>query len=119
MELDIPSWILVNLSSDKHGGPGTSHWDMLFAAIVWNLWLARNVKIFGTTGDEEGSVIARSQHLLQLTLHSHDTSGVSRFDHSHLASAAMIWSSPSGSFIKVNTDAGRRTFDGFALWWCG
>ncbi|KAK8662935.1 hypothetical protein V6N13_024821 [Hibiscus sabdariffa] len=89
-------------------------WSLGFA---WNLWLARNAKIFGITGVEDGSVIIRSRHVLQLTLHNGDKRGASRFDHSHLSSATMIWSPPSGSFIKINTDAARRTSDGFAR--CG
>ncbi|KAK8483781.1 hypothetical protein V6N12_017978 [Hibiscus sabdariffa] len=108
---------ICGVAVEDHGATDASHWDILFATIAWNLWLARNAKIFGITGVEDGSVIIRSRHVLQLTLHNGDKRGASRFDHSHLSSATMIWSPPSGSFIKINTDAARRTSDGFAR--CG
>ncbi|KAL4388073.1 hypothetical protein GQ457_09G018440 [Hibiscus cannabinus] len=116
MELDIPSWVVLNLSSVNHGVDDTSHWGLLFAAIVWNIWLARNAKIFCTDDVGEELVIGRSRHLLQLTLNSQDTGGSSRIGHSNL-SLVMLWSPPPGLFIKVNIDATHHPSDGFAR--CG
>ncbi|KAK8599925.1 hypothetical protein V6N12_049791 [Hibiscus sabdariffa] len=94
MELDISSWVLMNLTIDNHGDTDTSHRNLFFFVVLWNLWLAQNAKIFCTDCDREGSVIARSRHLINLSLHSRNAAGSDLVRPSRLSRMVMSWSAP-------------------------
>ncbi|KAK8476088.1 hypothetical protein V6N11_030926, partial [Hibiscus sabdariffa] len=93
-ELDISSWVLMNLTIDNHGDTDTSHRNLFFFVVLWNLWLAQNAKIFCTDCDREGSVIARSRHLINLSLHSRNAAGSDLVRPSRLSRMVMSWSAP-------------------------
>ncbi|KAK8709246.1 hypothetical protein V6N13_060271 [Hibiscus sabdariffa] len=97
MELDISSWVLMNLTIDNHGDTDTSHRNLFFFVVLWNLWLAQNAKIFCTDCDREGSVIARSRHLINLSLHSRNAAGSDLVRPSRLSRMVMSCRNAAGS----------------------
>ncbi|KAK8712679.1 hypothetical protein V6N13_147909 [Hibiscus sabdariffa] len=46
LSMDLKNWFVANLSQPGYFGHVESDWDILFAALVWSIWLRRNKLIF-------------------------------------------------------------------------
>ncbi|KAK8686726.1 hypothetical protein V6N13_125746 [Hibiscus sabdariffa] len=49
---------------------GNENWELLYGALLWNIWLTRNAIVFNSTVELSGSVVERSQRLVELTLYA-------------------------------------------------
>ncbi|KAK9021559.1 hypothetical protein V6N11_011542 [Hibiscus sabdariffa] len=67
LSMPLHQWFVLNLVGPFPGGCDRSSWDLLFAAIIWNLWCHRNVSVFGGTDETWGSIIGRSRWLADST----------------------------------------------------
>ncbi|KAK8592863.1 hypothetical protein V6N12_044956 [Hibiscus sabdariffa] len=79
-------------------------WNLLFGALLWNLWLHRNEQVFNPQLVWRETVLQRSLQLQQdystlaLSLHSHMTflESVSR--------EGVQWSTPPPDWCKLNSN---------------
>ncbi|KAE8705555.1 hypothetical protein F3Y22_tig00110422pilonHSYRG00069 [Hibiscus syriacus] len=67
MTMDIKSWLMYNLGDPGYFVHAVEHWDIMFGAIVWNIWLNRNVIAFETPVDDCRSVMDKNLHLKEAT----------------------------------------------------
>ncbi|KAL4304140.1 hypothetical protein GQ457_10G010950 [Hibiscus cannabinus] len=63
-EVISDQWMECNLVGSPSFGRETLNWDLMFAAILWNLWLHRNVVVFNSEGEDWGSIVIRSKWLV-------------------------------------------------------
>ncbi|KAK8574208.1 hypothetical protein V6N13_097197 [Hibiscus sabdariffa] len=63
--LNIHDWLLANLGQDPLFARIHLQWDLLFGALIWNIWLQRNWSIFEDTAYCTGSIVIRSFRLLE------------------------------------------------------
>ncbi|KAK8665739.1 hypothetical protein V6N13_005901 [Hibiscus sabdariffa] len=97
-----------NLSVSNSFVRSTNNWDLLFATILWNLWLSHNAKVFGSPCMEEGSIISRSVHLVQLMEQAHVNQPVPKSRDVEIARRPSHWVPPPPSWVKINTDRAWR-----------
>ncbi|KAK8977406.1 hypothetical protein V6N11_034451 [Hibiscus sabdariffa] len=65
--MPLRQWIEVNLSPNSAFGHENEYWDIMFSAVLWNLWIQRNNAIFGNQSEEWASLITRSRWLMDTT----------------------------------------------------
>ncbi|KAK8639606.1 hypothetical protein V6N13_137979 [Hibiscus sabdariffa] len=94
LELGITDWVVSNLDGSVAFAREPTNWDLMFVATLWNLWLARNAKVFNVPRLEESSVIGRSSQL-----------------------GLAYWEPPPSAWIKLNTGGAWRESNGYAR--CG
>ncbi|KAK9002005.1 hypothetical protein V6N11_024698 [Hibiscus sabdariffa] len=99
LSMPLHQWFVLNLVGPFPGGCDRSSWDLLFAAIIWNLWCHRNASVFGCTDETWGSIIGRMQ------LNTNASRPSSR------------WFPPPVGWFKLNTDGACRSVTGHSS--CG
>ncbi|KAK8655970.1 hypothetical protein V6N13_108532 [Hibiscus sabdariffa] len=114
--MPIDQWFILNLSDPFLPGCDQSSWDILFAAIIWNLWCQRNAIFFGGIVDEWGSIIMRSRWLADATRNA--LAGRRSLSQPRPAASlpAPCWSAPPSSWVKLNCDGAHRARDGSSSW---
>ncbi|KAK8488305.1 hypothetical protein V6N13_026915 [Hibiscus sabdariffa] len=65
--MSLRQWFEVNLSSNSAFGHENEYWDIMFSAVLWNLWIQQNNAIFGNQYEEWASLITRSRWLTDTT----------------------------------------------------
>ncbi|KAE8680582.1 Calcium-dependent protein kinase 7 [Hibiscus syriacus] len=63
LEMETSSWLSLNLGKAQEFVGAVEHWDIMFGAIVWNIWLHRNSIAFDTPLEDRRTVLERSRHL--------------------------------------------------------
>ncbi|KAL4378156.1 hypothetical protein GQ457_02G020690 [Hibiscus cannabinus] len=51
------------------------NWDLMFADVLWNLWLHRNAGVFSSEAEQWGSIVVRSKWLANSTAVASQNSG--------------------------------------------
>ncbi|KAK8557042.1 hypothetical protein V6N13_035147 [Hibiscus sabdariffa] len=69
----------------------------MFVAILWNLWINRNAKVFGSPCVEEGSVISRSVQLVHVMEHAHVNRPMKKPHSIGIATSMLQWDPPPSS----------------------
>ncbi|KAK8680239.1 hypothetical protein V6N13_109190 [Hibiscus sabdariffa] len=64
---EVSDWIGKNLRTNVQFAVNMEDWDLLFGAIIWNLWLAQNSVAFDNPQDRYGSNLERSRRLQLLS----------------------------------------------------
>ncbi|KAK8607988.1 hypothetical protein V6N13_023446 [Hibiscus sabdariffa] len=116
--LPFEQWFALNLRQQGDFVRETNGWDMLFPAVLWNLWKQRNDRVFNGVTEEWGSVVARSKWLADSSTTAAETmhnphAGLSG---THAAVAACSWCPPEDGWVKLNTDGARSSIDGRAAY---
>ncbi|KAK9012388.1 hypothetical protein V6N11_040443 [Hibiscus sabdariffa] len=62
--MDIKGWILLDLTEPARVTINPKDWDLFFGLISWNIWLRRNVTVFGNPLEDHGTVLDRSKRML-------------------------------------------------------
>ncbi|KAK8598157.1 hypothetical protein V6N13_095547 [Hibiscus sabdariffa] len=88
-------------------------WNLVFAAVLWNLWRYRNDRVFNNHAAEWGSIITRSRWLAEVTATAASTV---RILHGSL-SGPNDWTPPAEGWLKLNADGARSLVNGSAS--CG
>ncbi|KAL4379322.1 hypothetical protein GQ457_02G038790 [Hibiscus cannabinus] len=60
MNFPIKAWIVRNLTHANLFTDSPEDWDILFGALLWNIWLTRNAIEFESTVELTGLVVERS-----------------------------------------------------------
>ncbi|KAK9013188.1 hypothetical protein V6N11_041207 [Hibiscus sabdariffa] len=91
--------------------------DLLFEAIIWNLWLDRNSVVFEVSMEDKHSFLARCppfhmcvSRALAMTRRILNVTK----DGTTLASQGNDWQSPPADWVKLNTDGARHGESGHA-----
>ncbi|KAK8714999.1 hypothetical protein V6N13_042343 [Hibiscus sabdariffa] len=66
LELDLSSWMVFNLGRSDTFVRDSMNWDLMFAVLLWNLWLGRNAKVFDAPWLVDNSVVGSSYRLVGL-----------------------------------------------------
>ncbi|KAK8625906.1 hypothetical protein V6N13_057063 [Hibiscus sabdariffa] len=72
--MPLRQWIEVNLSPNSAFGHENEYWDIMFSAVLWNLWIQRNNAIFGNQSEEWASLITHCAEAIKL-IHQDDRLG--------------------------------------------
>ncbi|KAK8658233.1 hypothetical protein V6N13_036443 [Hibiscus sabdariffa] len=60
----VRKWILANPRSSTRFS-NVANWELLFGAVVWNIWLARNAAVFNSPSIFHNSIIQSSKLLVE------------------------------------------------------
>ncbi|KAK9001798.1 hypothetical protein V6N11_024496 [Hibiscus sabdariffa] len=63
--MDVRDWIEINLIDPSYCARVSIDWDLMFGAIVWNIWLDRNTEVFDSELGVRQSVLIYSLWLKQ------------------------------------------------------
>ncbi|KAK8586072.1 hypothetical protein V6N13_130598 [Hibiscus sabdariffa] len=66
--LSIKEWIVINLTKPDYFVSNEPSRDILFGALVWNFWKARNALAFNSLIEGIGSVCEQSRRLWEIAL---------------------------------------------------
>ncbi|KAK8609722.1 hypothetical protein V6N13_093137 [Hibiscus sabdariffa] len=111
----VREWILENLRSPEKFVTA-ANWELLFGAVLWNIWLARNAVVFNSPSCFPNPIIQSSRLLVERTLQAY--SAVRGSVRSvRTASATTQWTPPEEGWLKLNTDGAKRNQDGSLM--CG
>ncbi|KAL4280844.1 hypothetical protein GQ457_03G019340 [Hibiscus cannabinus] len=110
--LPFEQWFALNLRQQGDFVRELKDWDMLFPAVLWNLWKQRNDRVFNGVTEEWGSVVARSKWFADSS-----TAAAATLRIQHAAVASNSWCPPEDGWVKLNTDGTRSSIDGRAA--CG
>ncbi|KAK8477234.1 hypothetical protein V6N11_021455 [Hibiscus sabdariffa] len=61
--LATKEWIHVHLNNQSRFANDNAHWDLMFGALIWNIWIQRNQLMFYPFSYGSESVIAVSRRL--------------------------------------------------------
>ncbi|KAL4340121.1 hypothetical protein GQ457_08G022120 [Hibiscus cannabinus] len=89
----------------------------MFVVILWNLWINRNAKVFGSPCVDAGSIVNRSVQLVHITEHALVNHPVKKPHGTTIATDPLHWDPPPPTWMKINTDGAQREVDGYAS--CG
>ncbi|KAL4332832.1 hypothetical protein GQ457_07G017080 [Hibiscus cannabinus] len=65
--LPFSQWLSLNLTQQGEFAKSGVDWDLMFAAVLWNVWRYRNDQVFNNQAEEWGSIITRSKWLAENT----------------------------------------------------
>ncbi|KAK8622299.1 hypothetical protein V6N13_117221 [Hibiscus sabdariffa] len=109
LSMSIREWILENLRSPEKFSTAAS-WELLFGAVLWNIWLARNAVVFDSSSCLSNPIIQSSRVLVERTLQAYgDVRGNVRAGRT--IAATIKWSPPEEGWYKLNTDGATRKQD--------
>ncbi|KAK9022086.1 hypothetical protein V6N11_002381 [Hibiscus sabdariffa] len=113
--MDLQQWLTMNLTNPSRFVRKSQDWNLLFGAIVWNLWLYQNSIVFDNPLEDSRSVLIRSQNLQRVMQAAKEarSRGVSDEGTADFAT----WKLPPEGWFKVNTDGARNSSNGMAC--CG
>ncbi|KAK8572704.1 hypothetical protein V6N12_028751 [Hibiscus sabdariffa] len=110
--LPISVWVRVNFQNPRYFSASESDWDILFGAILWNLWLFRNRRIFDPESDQIDNVMSCSRRLRDETCQALASVAAQPSILVGARPLEVTWCPPSADSIKVNVDYGRRLAGG-------
>ncbi|KAK8591073.1 hypothetical protein V6N13_031140 [Hibiscus sabdariffa] len=100
--MPVREWILENLRSPERFTTAVN-WELLFGAVLWNIWLARNAVVFDSSSCLPNPIIQSSRMLVERTLQAYgEVRGNVRAGHT--VAATIKWSPPEEGWYKLNTD---------------
>ncbi|KAK8717725.1 hypothetical protein V6N13_044983 [Hibiscus sabdariffa] len=115
--MDIKSQIHLNFTNARSYVREYEECDLLFEAIIWNLWLDRNSVVFEVSMEDKHSFLARCppfhmcvSRALAMTRRILNVTK----DGTTLASQGNDWQSPPADWVKLNTDGARHGESGHA-----
>ncbi|KAK8644310.1 hypothetical protein V6N13_123620 [Hibiscus sabdariffa] len=85
----------------------------MFVVLLWNLWLARNAKVFDAPRFEESFVIGSSSQLVSLMVQARADCQLVCSHVAAMSRGLAYWEPPSVAWIKLNTDEAWRENDGY------
>ncbi|KAL4278188.1 hypothetical protein GQ457_03G036380 [Hibiscus cannabinus] len=115
LSMPLREWVLENLKAPERFSTAAS-WELLFGAVLWNIWLARNAVVFKSSSCLSIPIIQSSKLLVERTRQAYGD--VRGFVQAGSPNAATIkWSPPEDGWFKLNTDGATRQQDGLST--CG
>ncbi|KAK9000532.1 hypothetical protein V6N11_081025 [Hibiscus sabdariffa] len=102
--MPLRQWIEVNLSSNSAFGHENEYWDIMFSAVLWNLWIQRNNAIFGNQSEEWASLITRSRWLMDTTREVLTKVSVRPPHRKEQQHPSSYWLPPPMGCFKINSD---------------
>ncbi|KAE8721091.1 Elongation factor family protein isoform 1 [Hibiscus syriacus] len=117
LEMETSSWLSLNLGKAQEFVGAVEHWDIMFGAIVWNIWLHRNSIAFDTPLEDRRTVLERSRHLWVNTCKAIESEEHLRGAHTQQIVRSISWKRPPEGWLKINSDGARDMRTGRAS--CG
>lgn len=94
-------WLETNLHTGSTSGQ-LLPWKLLFACLIWSIWLARNEKVFRNTIKPSVRVVKEAFRMAWEYFYLMPSFSSSSEPHSPSSS---VWSPPPCNIVKLNTDA--------------
>ncbi|KAE8669138.1 hypothetical protein F3Y22_tig00112254pilonHSYRG00076 [Hibiscus syriacus] len=61
LHMEMKDWITMNLKNSREFTGQIQNWDILFGAIIWNIWLQRNAIAFDNPSEDKRPMLERSK----------------------------------------------------------
>ncbi|KAE8734114.1 Importin subunit alpha-1b [Hibiscus syriacus] len=66
LSTDMKAWITMNIPNARDFVGTIENWDILFVAIIWNIWLQRNVIALDNPLEDECPILEKSKHWVEV-----------------------------------------------------
>ncbi|KAL4291966.1 hypothetical protein GQ457_14G024710 [Hibiscus cannabinus] len=104
LSLDLQSWFAANLSQPDYFGCVESDWDILFATLVWSIWLRRNKLIFESAPVVCEPVLLIGNRMVEEFRTAVTTGRLPVRSGNAIHRAGVRWEAPPPPWCKVNVD---------------
>ncbi|KAE8659328.1 hypothetical protein F3Y22_tig00116962pilonHSYRG00075 [Hibiscus syriacus] len=94
----------MNLCNSAQYIEKNDDWDILFAELVWNIWIYRNAVAFDNPLSDESSALERSLHWLDIKKRALEKVVTRTLTREQRLSDNEKWKPPSLGWFKVNSD---------------
>ncbi|KAK8628892.1 hypothetical protein V6N13_009472 [Hibiscus sabdariffa] len=102
--MDMKNWVATNLSNPKAFVWTKDEWELMFCAVLWQLWRNRNCVIFEPSSVVSDSVLQSSFSLARSVGSVCGGAPVVRSTNVGPWQAEAGWSPPPPGWIKLNAD---------------
>ncbi|KAL4386745.1 hypothetical protein GQ457_09G012620 [Hibiscus cannabinus] len=115
--LSISEWIVINLTKPDYFVSHEAEWDILFGALVWYFWKARNALVFNGAVEVNRSILELSRQLRDVAVRALVLQQSNQVVSTPLMRSPVEWTPPEQGWVKLNTDGAPHAISGMAS--CG
>ncbi|XP_039071608.1 uncharacterized protein LOC120218784 [Hibiscus syriacus] len=104
LSTDMKAWITMNIPNARDFVGTIENWDILFVAIIWNIWLQRNVIALDNPLEDECPILEKSKHWVEVISKTLAKAAIRTILVQRENSNSIRWQPLPSGWIKINSN---------------